>query len=139
MLASCPVTRRTPLLLLALLSVACHTGDSAPGRTIEDCAGACWLVAAANCQDIGSECVDVCLRGSVRPGTACAELHQEYLDCFWETPEYTCDAQGFTRPTTCDAEFDAWQQCRGADAGITTDAGSLPNSDAAIADGDDAG
>jgi hypothetical protein len=119
-----------PLLGL-LLAVACQTGSSSPGRTIEACSNACWLVAAADCKDIGSECIDLCLRGDVSEQAQCPEALQTYFDCFWETSAYTCDEENFTRPTTCDVELAEWRRCSAPDA-AALDAGNPPTPDADV-------
>lgn len=103
-----------PCLLLAL---SCQTSTVGEGRTMEECSDACWRIASANCGDVGSECIDGCLRNDVPPQAECAVEQQRYIDCFWQTSHYTCEPDRGTTPFECDDELSAARSCLGYDAG----------------------
>jgi hypothetical protein len=99
--------------LVALFVVlSCKSGGSGvQGATTEECADACGKVAAMDCGDIGSECVDSCLKHPL--GAVPAECTTEvaaFLDCFWVAEAYFCDDLG-TQATGCENQHQAALSC----------------------------
>lgn len=87
------------------------SGGGAQGATTDECADACAKVAAADCGDIGAECVDSCLKhplGSVP--APCTDDVADFLDCFWVAEAYFCDDLG-TQAVGCDNQHQAALSC----------------------------
>lgn len=86
-------------------------GGGELGATTEECSDACAKVAAADCGDIGAECVDTCLKhplGAVP--AACTDEVDAFLDCFWVAESYFCDDLG-TQAVGCDNQHQAALSC----------------------------
>jgi hypothetical protein len=106
---------RTLLALLSLyVAVACRSETGSLGPTTEECADACNRVGAADCGDIGSECVNACVQ-QITPAECAAEVGA-YLKCFWSVERYRCQ-RGLTVPEGCTEESEAAQVCAAAGAG----------------------
>jgi hypothetical protein len=105
-------------MLLALLSlsvaVACNSETGSLGPTTEECADACNRVGAADCGDIGSECVNACVHQTT-PAECAAEVGA-YLKCFWSVERYRCQ-RGLTVPDGCTEESEAARACGAAGVG----------------------
>lgn len=98
----------------ALGLLACQTSTGGDGSaTTEDCSAACAKIAAANCGDVGSGCVDACLRPPpVELLGDCPEEQRAFFYCFWAAPSFTCDASSATTPLGCDEELAAVLECQ---------------------------
>ena len=109
----------TRLLVLGALGCSSSAGGDAPSTS--ECSDACAKIAAADCGDIGAECVDRCVRQDA-DGECSAEL-QTYVDCYWRAEAYVCDDQRGTVAPSCEDELEAAETCSdGSDA----DGGSSP-------------
>jgi hypothetical protein len=105
---------------LLFAAAACKSDDGEPrGLSTEECSDACAKVAAADCGDVGSECVDQCVHGPVPSvsGSAgdCTRLESAYFSCFWGAASYTCDEKLGTLPVGCDDERSAVKACESGD------------------------
>src|SRR5262245_20310593 len=114
------------VLVCVGLALACQTGASDPGgRTIDQCATACWKIGYSDCGDIGEECVDRCVRTDIPPPEQCPVEQQQYADCFWQAPAYVCHSTLGTVATGCDEALAAALSCLGlTDAGSSSSSGS---------------
>jgi hypothetical protein len=103
------------IIVMAALGagISCKSsgGGGAQGATTEECSDACAKVAAADCGDIGAECVDSCLRHPIGAvPAACTTELAAFLDCFWVAEAYFCDDLG-TQAVGCDNQHQAVLSC----------------------------
>src|SRR5882724_13313392 len=92
-------------LCLATPSCQSDGGGSPADRSTEDCSDACAKIAAADCGDVGSACVDQCVREPLFSATAsgdCQSVERVYFNCFWAAAAYACDETLGTVPVGCD-------------------------------------
>ena len=111
-------------LCLATPSCESDDGRGPSDRSTEDCSDACAKIAAADCGDVGSACVDQCVRGPLFSATAsgdCESVERVYFNCFWAAVAYACDETLGTLPVGCDDQRDAVKACESG-----TGAGGAP-------------
>jgi hypothetical protein len=125
---------------LWLTATSCHSDDGeARGLSTEECSDACAKIAAADCGDVGSGCVDQCVHGPVLSVSAsagdCARVESAYFNCFWGAASYVCDARVGTLPVGCDDERSALQTCEGGAAGNEGGTGGAAGNEGGAAGG----
>jgi hypothetical protein len=111
------VLRGLGLCASAWLAVLACSSGSAIGLTSDECADACAKVAVVDCGDVGSECVDSCVRSSqLTAGQDCSAQLATYANCFWTAESYVCD-DGHTTAPGCAQQISAVHACQGGVAG----------------------
>lgn len=132
--------------VLLLAPFACQTGSGAAAqdRTTDECTDSCLALGAANCGDVGQQCVDQCLRGSTpsmaAPRGQCAVVETTYIDCFWSATAYACDEKLGSVPVGCDDQRAASKACEsGAASGGAAAAAGADAAGAADGAGANAG
>lgn len=118
---------------------ACASGAGG-GRSTDECSDACAKVGAADCGDVGSECVEACVRASAPTKNICSAELLSYSDCFWSAASYVCDDVRGTTAPDCEEQLRKYQGCPGnrGEGGGAGDGGGSTEGGAAGASTNDA-